>query len=147
EEKLRKVRQTLDDEVEKLESYRSGIDEIKNAAQRKGGEQASVEAQLSEEVRMELESRTSEEWKRRSEAIIQQIEREKADFRLLATQRDRMSQEPTQLKSDWEKTRTYREREAGQYKEAEMMLLQALEESSFESIQSVREILRLNIDV
>ena len=147
EEKLRKVRQTLDDEVEKLESYRSGIDEIKNAAQRKGGEQASVEAQLSEEVRMELESRTSEEWKRRSEAIIQQIEREKADFRLLATERDRISQEHTQLKTNLENTRTYREREAGQYEEAEKMLLQALEESSFESIESVREILKLNIDV
>lgn len=147
EARLKSIRQTVGEETEKLDSYRSKIAEIKNLAERKGGELESVETQLSETVKMELKSRTPEDWKRRSESLLHQIEQEKADFRAIAAERDRVSQEHTQLKTNLENSRSYRDREASQLAEAEKMLLEVLEQSSFESVESIREVLQLDVDV
>src|SRR5690554_2931905 len=147
EARVRSIRQTVGEETGKLDSYRAEIAEIKNLAERKGGELESVETQLSETVKMDLKYRTPEDWKRRSESLLHQIEQEKADFRAIAAERDRVSQEHTQLKTNLENSRSYRDREASQLAEAEKMLMEVLEQSSFESVESIREVLQLDVDV
>lgn len=144
---LEELRRSVREEMDKLDIYRSKIDEIRQLVERKRGELASVETQLGEVVKAQLGIRTPEEWKAQSNALMEKIGREKDEFRKISMERDRISQEYTQCQTNLESNIAFREREMNQLNELEGILDKTLKSSSFDSYDSVREILRFDLDV
>ncbi len=149
--KAEKQLDLLREEVKKnrtdLESYRGKIAQFQSECDQLKGEAQSLESRLSDEIRKGVGDFSEAEWLQRKEDLARKIEKEKADFALVSADRERILAENTRLEAEIKAKTEYLNNEKLEFRQAQDNLKTLLTESGFESLEAVRSLLDLKIEI